>query len=54
MAGNGLIQILRGTTSSLKGSREILLDGQILYDKTAKKLYVGDGTTDIQTITGGG
>ncbi len=43
MAGNSSIQVLRGTDSSIKASRETLLDGQLLYNTTKNTLTVGGG-----------
>lgn len=50
MAGNNLIQFLRGTSSAINSSTEIALDGQPVYDKTNNRLYIGDGTTEIRNL----
>ena len=51
MAGNNAIQFLRGTTEGItKHKDETLADGQPLYDKTTRKLYIGTGDTIGNTI----
>lgn len=50
MAGNNLIQFLRGTSSAINSSTEIALEGQPVYDKTNNRLYIGDGTTEIRNL----
>ena len=51
MAGNDSIQILRGTSESIISSDETLLDGQLLYDKTNNKLYIGNGEQPVNSAT---
>ena len=51
MAGNDSIQILRGTSESIDASDETLLDGQLLYDKTNNKLYIGNGEQPVNSAT---
>lgn len=51
MAGNDGIQILRGTAESINSSDETLLDGQLLYDKTNNKLYIGNGEQPVNSAT---
>ena len=51
MAGNDSIQILRGTSESINSSDETLLDGQLLYDKTNNKLYIGNGEQPVNSAT---
>ena len=50
MAGNNLIQFLRGTSSAINSSTEVALEGQPVYDKTNNRLYIGDGTTQIRYL----
>lgn len=51
MAGNNSIQILRGTSSQISSSNETLLDGQLLYDKTNNRLYIGNGEEPVRSAT---
>ena len=51
MAGNNSLQILRGTSSQISNSNETLLDGQLLYDKTNNKLYIGNGEEPVKNAT---
>lgn len=51
MAGNNSIQILRGTSSQISSSNETLLDGQLLYDKTNNRLYIGNGEESVRSAT---
>ena len=51
MAGNDSIQILRGTASNIAASTETLLDGQLLYDKTNNKLFIGNGEQPVNSAT---
>ena len=51
MAGNDSIQILRGTASNIAASNETLLDGQLLYDKTNNKLFIGNGEQPVNSAT---
>ena len=51
MAGNDSIQILRGTSESINSSDETLLDGQLLYDKTNNRLYIGNGEQPVNSAT---
>lgn len=50
MAGNNLIQFLRGTATDISSSSAVALDGQPVYDKTNNRLYIGDGTTQIRNL----
>ena len=43
MAGNNVIQILRGPAANIAACSAILLEGQPLYDTTNNKLYIGTG-----------
>ena len=56
MAGNGLIKLLRCTSSSRANSTAILLDGQPMVEKDTNLIYVGDGITEARNLTpyGGG
>ena len=47
MPNNKSIQVLRGSGSD---KTEVLLDGQPYFDKTANKLYIGDGVTAISNL----
>lgn len=51
MAGNNLIQILRGSASDISSSNQNLLDGQLLYDKTNNRLYIGNGEEPVNSAT---
>ena len=51
MAGNNLIQILRGSASDISSSNQNLLDGQLLYDKTNNRLYIGNGSQPVNDAT---
>lgn len=45
------IQILRGSaTYDPTTSTEVLLDGQPFYSKKTKKLYIGDGVTELKNL----
>ena len=43
------IQIKR-TTNKQKYSDKVLLDGQLLYDKVGKQIYIGDGKSELKDI----
>ena len=51
MANNKSIQLLRGTTDAIKNHEEPLLDGQPLYDKDRRELYIGDGQTNASELS---
>lgn len=51
MAGNDSLQFARGAKSNLENSSQVPVDGQPVYDKTANRLFVGDGTTPLKTLT---
>lgn len=51
MAGNDSLQFARGAKSNLENSFQVPVDGQPVYDKTANRLFVGDGTTPLKTLT---
>lgn len=45
------IQIMRCSTASTRtSSSKILADGQPLYDKELKQLYIGDGSTEAKSL----
>ena len=53
MANNKSIQILRGGPNyDPSTSTEILLDGQPFYSKKTKKLYIGDGESELKQLPG--
>ena len=57
MAGNGLIKMLRCTSTSRASSNDVLLEGQPMYETDTKYFYIGDGTTQaksLQPISSGG
>lgn len=51
MAGNNSIQFLRGTSSQIASSTEIALAGQPVFNLTNRRLYIGDGSTQIKNLT---
>ena len=51
MAGNDSLQFARGAKSNLENSSQVPVDGQPVYDKTTNRLFVGDGTTPLKTLT---
>lgn len=52
MAGNNAIQVLRTPNlASSANKTRIPLAGQPLYDEATKKLFIGDGTTQAQSLT---
>ena len=44
------MQQKRGTSAEIASSTEVLLDGEIIYDTTNKKIKVGDGKTQIKNL----
>ena len=44
------IQQKRGTSAEIASSTEVLLEGEIVYDTTNKKIKVGDGKTQIKNL----
>ena len=57
MVGNGLIRMLRCTSTSRANSTSVLLEGQPMYETDTKYFYIGDGTTQaksLQPISSGG
>ena len=48
MANNKSLQLLRGSGVS---KSEVLLDGQPYWDKINKRLYVGDGSTALSSLS---
>ena len=51
MANNKSLQFLRGTSTQIDASTDVALAGQPVYDTTNKYLYVGDGSTQIKSLT---
>lgn len=51
MAGNGVLQILRGTRDKIVGNTDQLLPGQLLYNMTDNFLYCGKADTQIQDLS---
>lgn len=52
MAGNNTIQILRTANLAASANRtQVLADGQPLYDKATGKLFIGDGSTQAQSLS---
>lgn len=50
MAGNGVLQILRGTRDKIVNNTDQLLPGQLLYNMTDNFLYCGKADTQIQDL----
>ena len=50
MAGNNLIQFLRGTNAQIKSSQEVANAGQPVYCTDGKYLLVGDDSTEIRYL----
>lgn len=50
MAGNNLIQFLRGTNAQISSSQEVANAGQPVYSTDGKYLLVGDGSTQIRYL----
>ena len=44
------MQQKRGTSAEIASSTEVLLDGEIIYDKTNNKFKVGDGSSQIKDL----
>ena len=44
------MQQKRGTSAEIASSTEVLLEGEIVYDTTNKKIKVGDGKTQIKNL----
>lgn len=44
------IQMRRGAQSKRLASTEVLLAGQPFFEKDTKKLYIGDGTTQLKSL----
>ena len=44
------MQQKRGTAEEIASSTEVLLDGEIIYDKTNNKVKIGDGKTQIKDL----
>ena len=51
MAGNGLIKLLRCTSTTRANSTKVLLDGQPLVEQDTHLIYVGDGVTEAKNLT---
>ena len=45
------IQFRRGDESKRLASTEVLLAGQPFFEKDTKKLYIGDGTTQLKSLS---
>lgn len=50
MAGNNLIQFLRGTSAERATHSEVSLIGQPIFETDTNRLYVGDGTTAVNAL----
>lgn len=50
MAGNNSIQFVRGSSTQRASHSETSLIGQPIYETDTKKLYVGDGTTQVRYL----
>ena len=44
------MQQKRGTSAEIASSTEVLLDGEIIYDKTNNKFKVGNGSSQIKDL----
>lgn len=45
------IQFRRGTSTKRASSTEVLSSGQPFFEKDTKKLYVGDGTSQLKSLS---